>query len=185
MSEKITQKEFAQRVGVSEPMVSKAIRSGRITRNPDGTLNWPEQLKVWEQNRAVHKDHQSRGIGQDGNIRQKYNEILAANKYWESKIRELRYKEMEGQVISKENIQKHLGPKLALIKTHIMTLPVRHSHTLAALLLRHVEKKSKNVKYIAGILNKIDEQQLAREIGNILDSDLRKLLKESAAVEHF
>ena len=46
-----------------------------------------------------------------------------------------------------------------------------------------LEKKSKNVKYIAGLLRKIDEQQLARDICEAMDSDLRKFIKELAGAE--
>ncbi|MBA7660701.1 hypothetical protein ES703_68707 [subsurface metagenome] len=185
MSELITQAEFARRVGVSAVMVHKAIGSGRITKTSSGKIDWASQSIVWEANRSVHKDHRSRGIDQDGNIHEKYKQVLTTFKYYDAKIRELKYKELEGELISKENNQKRLGPKLTLIKNHIMTLSARHAHTTAAILIRHVKKKSKNVKYIAGLLKTIDPQQLSSDICESMDSDLRTFLKEVASAEHY
>ncbi len=99
-------------------------------------------------------------------------------------IKELKYKELQGELISKENLQKRYAPKLTLIKSHMLSIPVRHSHALASLLIRHIEKISK-AKTIHKVLSKIDEQQLAREIADIMDSDIRRLLKEISAVERF
>ncbi len=94
------------------------------------------------------------------------------------KLKELKLKELEGEVISKENLQKRYAPKLTLIKSHLMTLPARHSHALASLLIRHIEKISK-AKPVRKATSKIDPQQLAREISEIFDSDIRRLLKET------
>ncbi len=182
MSEKISQAEFSRRVGVTPPMVHKGIKSGRITHNADGTLDWPAQGTAWERNRSIHKDHQTRGLGQDGNINEKYKAVLTSFKYFDAKIRELKYKELEGELISKESLQKRLLPKLTLIKSHMMTLPARHSHNMAARLIRNAEKLSKS-KSFHKILGKMDEQQLARDIAEIMDSDLRNFLKEVAGVE--
>ncbi len=186
MSELISQSEFGRRIGVSQPAVNKAIGTGRIQKTASGKIDYDSQSIAWEQNRRIEKDHQSRGVGAGGNrLRDgKYQELLAANKAIDYKLKELKYKEKQDEVISKENIQKRLSPKITILKNHIMTLPVRHSHALASLLIRHIEKISK-AKPVRKVLNKIDEQQLARAIGEILDSDLRKLRKESAAVEHF
>ena len=181
MSEKISQAEFSRRVGVTPPMVHKGIKSGRITQNADGTLDWPAQATAWEANRSIHKDH-GRGIDRNSDIHRKYKEVLITFKYYDAKIRELKYKELEGELISKENLMKHLFPKLTLIKNHMMTLPARHSHTMAARLIRNAEKLSKS-KSFHKILAKIDMPQLARDIGEILDSDLRNFLKEVAGVE--
>ena len=186
MSELISQSEFARRIGVSQPMVNKALRSGRIQKTASGKIDYDSQRIAWEQNRRLEKDHMSRGSSTGGGKAKDsdYQKVLTACKYYESKIRELKYKELEGLVISKENIQKRYFPKLALIKSHLMTLPARHSYTLAAMLIRHVEKISK-AKTVRRVLSKIDERQLAREISEILDSDIRRLLKETSAAENF
>ncbi len=174
---KISQADFARRIGVARSTITKAIRSGRIALGPDGKIDWDSQSVAWEANRSVHKDHQSRGLGQDGNINEKYKQVLTTFKFYDAKLRELKYKELEGELISKENLMKHLLPKLTLIKSHMMTLPARHSHTMAARLIRNAEKLSKS-KSFHKILAKMDEQQLARDIGEILDSDLRGIMKE-------
>ena len=177
MGEKVSQSEFARRVGVTQPMVNKAIGSGRIQKTASGKIDWDSQSIAWEANRSVHKDHQSRGLGQDGNINEKYKQVLTTFKFYDAKLRELKYKELEGELISKESLQKHLLPKLTLIKSHMMSLPARHSHTMAARLIRNAEKLSKS-KSFHKILAKMDEQQLARDIGEILDSDMRGIMKE-------
>ncbi|MBW8003293.1 MAG: hypothetical protein FVQ80_14980 [Planctomycetes bacterium] len=187
MAELITLTEFGRRMGVSQPMISKAVGSGRIQKTASGKIDWDSQSIAWEQNRRVEKDHQSRGSSTGGGQVVKgsdYQKVLTACKYYESKIRELKFKEMEGNVLSKESIQKYFSPKLALIKSHMMSIPARHSYTLSAMLIRHVEKISK-AKTVLKVLSKIDEQQLAREIGEMLDSDIRRLLKEISSVEHF
>lgn len=186
MGELITQAEFARRVGVSPPMIVKALRFGRIQKTASGKIDYTTQSIAWETNRSVHKDHRSRGVGTGGNKAKgsDYQKVLTACKYYESKIRELKYKEMEGNVISKENIQKRFFPKLTLIKNHMMTLPTRHAYTLAAMLIRHIEKISKS-KMAQKMAAKIDERQLAREIAETLDSDIRKLLQEISAVEKY
>jgi len=186
MSELISQSEFARRIGVSQPMVNKALRSGRIKRTASGKIDYDSQSIAWERNRRIEKDHRSRGVGAGGNQAKDstYQKLLAANKQMDYKLKELKLRELEGEVISKENIQKQLGPKLALIKNHLMTLHVRHSYNLAAMLIRHIEKISKS-KLTKKVLSKIDEQQLAREIAETLDSDIRRLLREIGNAERF
>ncbi len=44
MAELITQVEFAKRVGVSPPMVVKALHSGRIKRTPSGKIDYDSQV---------------------------------------------------------------------------------------------------------------------------------------------
>ncbi len=183
MSELISQAEFGRRFNVSEATVSRAISRGRIQKTASGEIDWETQSIAWEANRAVEKDHLSRRTTEGKGTREKYQEALLLSKFYESKIRELKYKELEGELISKESLMKHLFPKLTLIKNHMMALPARHAHTLAALVIRHIEKKSKNVKYIAGVLKKIDEQQLAREVAELFDSDMRSFLKEVAGAQ--
>ena len=177
LGEKISQSEFARRVGVTQPMINKAIGSGRIQKTASGKIDWDSQSIAWERNRSIHKDHESRGLDRNSDIHRKYKEVLTTFKYYDAKLRELKYKELEGELISKENLMKRLLPKLTLIKSHMMTLPARHSHTMAARLIRNAEKLSKS-KSFHKILAKMDEQQLARDIGEILDSDLRGIMKE-------
>ncbi len=186
MSELVSQSEFARRIGVSQPMVNKGIRSGRIQKTASGKIDWASQSIAWEANRRVEKDHRSRGIGAGGNQAKDgtYQKLLAANKQMDYKLKELKLRELEGEVISKENLQKRYAPKLTLIKTHMMSIPARHAHTLAAILIRHVEKISK-AKPVRRALSRVDERQLARDISEVLDSDIRRLLKEIAAVENF
>jgi len=183
MAELITLTEFAKRLDVSKQAISKAIERGRIQKTPSGKIDYDSQSIAWEANRAVEKDHRSRGMTESKGTREKYQEAQLLSKFYESKIRELRYKELEGELISKESLQKRLLPKLTLIKSHMMTLPARHSHTLASRLIRNAEKLSK-AKSFHRILAKMDEQQLARDIGEILDSDVRKLMKEIAGAEY-
>ncbi len=184
MPELISQSEFARRKDVTKQAVSNAIRSGRITKTASGKIDWETQSIAWEQNRRIEKDHGSRGVGagttqvKDGT----YQKLLAANKQMDYKLKELKLKEMEGEVISKENLQKRLLPQLTLIKSHMMTLAARHAHRLAALLNRNDEKLSKS-KSFHKILAKRDEQQLARDIAEIVDSDVRAILKEIAGAE--
>ncbi len=182
MGEKVSQSEFGRRMGVTQPMVNKAIRSGRIQKTASGKIDYDSQSIAWEANRSIHKDHESRGLDRNSDIHRKYKEVLTTFKYYDAKLRELKYKELEGELISKENLMKHLLPKLTLLKNHIMNLPARHSHTMAARLIRNAEKLSKS-KSFHKILAKMDEQQLARDIGEILDSDLRNFLKEIAGAQ--
>ena len=185
MNDLVTLTEFANRLGVSKQAVSKAIERGRIQKTASGKIDYDSQSIAWEANRAVEKDHQSRGSSTGGGQAKDgtYQKLLAVNKKMDFKLKEQKYKEKEGDLISKENINKRYMPKITILKNHIMTLPVRHSHTLASTLIRHVEKISK-AKPVCKVLNKIDEQQLAREIGEILDSDLRKIMREIANAEH-
>ncbi len=181
MSELVTITEFANRLGVSKQAVSRAIERERIHKTPSGKIDYDSQSIAWEANRAVEKDHMSRGSSTGGNVKKdskEYQEYLKINKALDAKLKELKIKEIEGQLISKQNLQKRYFPKLALIKSHLMSIPARHSHTLASLLIRHIEKISKS-KVTRKVLDKIDPQQLARDIGEILDSDIRKLLKET------
>ncbi len=184
MPELISQSEFARRMGVSRQVVNKAIGTGRIIKTPSGKIDWASQSIAWAQNRHPEKDHQSRGMGAGKNqVKDNtYQKLLAANKQIDYKLKELKFKEKEGDLISKENLQKRLLPKLTLIKSHMMTLPARHAHTLASILIRHIEKLSK-AKAIHKVLDKIDSQQLAREISESMDSDLRKFLKEISDAE--
>ncbi len=185
MPELISQSEFARRLNVSKQAVGRAIERGRIQKTASGKIDYDSQVIAWEQNRRPEKDHRSRGVDAGSNqVKDStYQKLLAANKQMDYKLKELKLKEMEGEVISKENLQKRLLPKLTLIKSHMMTLPARHAHRLAALLNRNDEKLSKS-KSFHKILAKRDLQQLAREISELYDSDNRKLMKEIAGAEH-
>lgn len=185
MPELISQNEFARRIGASRQAISKALERGRIQKTASGKIDYDSQSIAWEQNRRIEKDHQSRGVGA-GDKRGKGNDyqlVLIANKKMDFKLKELKLREQEGELISKENFNKRYLPGIVILKNHIMALPARHAHSLAALIIRHIEKKSKNVKYINGLLKKIDPQQLAREIAELYDSDMRAILKEIANAE--
>ncbi len=180
MAELVTQSEFARRIGASKQAVSKAIERGRIQKTASGKIDYDSQVIAWEQNRRPEKDHRSRGSSTGGNQSKDdtYQKLLAINKQIDYKLKELKYKIQQEEVISKENLQKRYGPKLTLIKNHIMALPARHAHTLASLIIRHLENISKD-KAFRKKLAKVNEQQLAREIAEVVDSDMRRLLKET------
>jgi len=184
MAELVTQSEFARRIGASKQAVSKAIERGRIQKTTSGKIDWKIQSIAWEQNRRPEKDHRSRGAGagknqvKDGT----YQKLLAANKQMDYKLKELKLRELEGELISKENFNKRYLPGISILKNHIMALPARHAHSLAALLVRNDEKLSKS-KAFHKILAKRDVQQLARDIAEIFDSDMRAIMKEIANAE--
>ncbi len=144
MSELVTITEFANRLGVSKQAVSRAIDRERIHKTPSGKIDYDSQSIAWEANRSIEKDHMSRGSSTGGGQAKDgtYQKLLAANKQMDYKLKELKLKEMEGEIISKENLHRRLPPKLTLIKPHMITLPARQSHTFASLLIRHIAKSS-------------------------------------------
>ncbi len=181
MADLITLTEFARRLGVSKQAVSIAIGRGRIQKTASGKIDCGSQSIAWEQNRRPEKDHRSRGVSA-GDSRSDYLKYLTICKAFEAKLKEFQVKEKDGELISKENFNKKYLPGISILKNHIMSLPARHAHNLAALLVRTDEKLSKS-KSFHKILTKRDVQQLARDIAEILDSDMRAIMKEIANAE--
>lgn len=133
-SEKVSQSEFARRVGCTRQSVADALKSGRIQAEADGKLDWAQGKRAWEQN--VDRGQQ-RGNKSD----EKWQEARTRRERAEADMAEIDLKKMQRSVVSVEEAQKEFFECSRLIRDRILQIPKRLAPMLIGLNERQVANK--------------------------------------------
>lgn len=107
-------RQYAKHRGISDTAVHKAIKQGRISKEPDGRIDIAKADKAWEENTlppqpkrvsAAHNrlptDQTSQSLGG-----RSYVEAKTANEIIKAQTNKLRFKQLTGELIDKEKVCK-------------------------------------------------------------------------------
>lgn len=117
----ISIREYARRRGVSDMAVRKAIKQGRITKQPDGTIDVERADQDWVSNtgspqlksvpnaaldavEATLKEHNQLPHARGNN----YLEAKTANEIIKAQMNRLRYKQLKGELIDRKLACDHV-----------------------------------------------------------------------------
>ena len=123
----------------ADPMaVEKAIRSGRISRGPDGEIDFEKADRDWKENTTPHANadiHRENGGPEDedgGGIQSSgYRRARAVREFFQARLAEIEYKERIGELISKAEVQTAAFNKYRRFRDRILNVPDRVAAILA------------------------------------------------------
>lgn len=149
--------------GVTEGAVRKAISSGRITPNEDGTIDVDRADREWEENTDEAKQNLMVAVDQhtpkkDANS---YTKIKTAHELYKAQLTQLALQEKKGQLIQKEMVKAQVSQLARQVRDSWMNWPSRVSALMAAEL--NIEEHQLHVileRYVREHLNDIGDGKL-------------------------
>ena len=156
-------RKYATLRGVTEGAVRKAISSGRITPNEDGTIDVDRADREWEENTDEAK--QNLMVAIDNHTPKKdansYTKIKTAHELYKAQLTQLALQEKKGQLIQKEMVKAQVLQLSRQVRDSWMNWPSRVSALMAAEL--NIEEHQLHVileRYVREHLNDIGDGKL-------------------------
>lgn len=145
----ISQREFAKRVGVSQPAVSKTI-GRRIDAREDGKINWKTEEKKWYDNRDPSKIRDHNAPKDPNKPEEKKEEKTGAEPFAQAKLAKetfsanllkLEYEERLGKLVNKDSVETAAFKRGRMVRDSILNIPDRVSAEIAAALIKDLKIK--------------------------------------------
>lgn len=164
----ISIRAYARHRGVSHVAVLRAIEYGRITRNPDGTIDPEKADEEWERNtvpsksmvkkisQSIDKQSDDRSLPSSSSS---YLQARAINEAVKAQTNKLRLAKLKGELVDRANAIAHVFRLARAERDAWLNWPTRVSQTIAAEL-----GVDEHALYIA--LDKAVRQHLS-ELGDI------------------
>jgi hypothetical protein len=156
-------RKYATLRGVTEGAVRKAISSGRITPNEDGTIDVDRANREWEENTDEAK--QNLMVAVDNHTPKKdansYTKIKTAHELYKAQLTQLALQEKKGQLIQKEMVKAQVSQLSRQVRDSWMNWPSRVSALMAAEL--NIEEHQLHMileRYVREHLNDIGDGKL-------------------------
>jgi hypothetical protein len=141
MAEKLSIREFARRIGVSDVAVGKAIRSGKIVKGVDYTnpkrpkIDPDVALKEWgkhvnpnysrQQTEKLHEHSDASPAPTDSPGGRSLAEIKRQHEEVKLRMSALELKEKQGQLVDKQKVYKGLFAAGQEVRTALQAIPDR------------------------------------------------------------
>ena len=123
----VSLREYARRRGVSHTAVQKAIASGRIGTEPDGTIDSDRADLEWEANtRQAQNVHQPEESGMT------YRKARKMRLLYEAKLLKLELDEKEGVLADEKELCREVFNRARQARDRLMTVPRRLGPMCAA-----------------------------------------------------
>ena len=129
----ISIRAYAKYRDVSQSAVQKAIKTGRITKETDGTIDPNKADKDWDNNTKKNVTtliNNSDSISKDE--RERYDDIVIARKFMKAKITRIKLQQDRNEIASFEDANKHVGDIAIHWRNGFETLPARMASLFAA-----------------------------------------------------
>lgn len=133
--------ETGRELGKSDVAVLKAAKSGRISRNPDGTFDIDKVKLEWAQNTSATRggDHKKRDRGEGGfaepptgyaspSMGDPPSKLLAARtvrETYEAQLAKLKFEETRGALINKAGAERAYETAVRLLRDAVLGVPDR------------------------------------------------------------
>jgi hypothetical protein len=132
----MTMRAYARRRGVALAAVQKAIASGRISTQPDGSID-PEIADVhWAENTRWGASNIMNGaqVGGDSSGRKpsEYAEARAERERYAAQLAKLKYEERAGGLVRSDQVQQALFKTFRDFRDRMQNIPDRLAATIAA-----------------------------------------------------
>ena len=123
----VSLREYARHRGVSHTAVQKAIASGRIGTEPDGTIDSDRADLEWEANtRQAQNVHQPEESGMT------YRKARKMRLLYEAKLLKLELDEKEGVLADEKELCREVFTRARQVRDRLMTVPRRLGPMCAA-----------------------------------------------------
>jgi hypothetical protein len=133
----MSQRQYARHRGVALSAVQKAIKTGRIAKQPDGRIDPAAADVAWKQKTRTyvpaitrppepeHEEIGGFGAGQ-------YTRARAVREHFQARLAKLEYEERVGKLVSKDEVQVAAFNKFRQFRDHILNIPDRVAAMVAA-----------------------------------------------------
>jgi hypothetical protein len=113
--------------GVDPMAVEKAIKSGRITRDADGEIDFEKADRDWEQNTrpAMSPDEANGGLAQ-------YSRARAIREYYQASLAKIEYEQKVGKLLPKDEVQAAAFNTYRQFREQLLNIPDRVAAIIAA-----------------------------------------------------
>jgi transcriptional regulator with XRE-family HTH domain len=157
-AEYLTQKQFAERIGISQPAINKAVKAGRIRLSENGRINWTEESKNFSSTRSKklsnEKKAQSRRSfekevhsedGEDVSDFKRLQKAKADREEFEAKLKEQAYLQGEKELVLRADVIRAMEMLGGYVKASLFSIPERicaelvgktESHEIHKILMR-------------------------------------------------
>lgn len=144
MSKKVSIRKFARTRGVSQTAVQKAIKAGRIEKEPDGSINEKTASLAWDQNTNLGKKREpiepiippppedTKEERDSRRANRAYNMARAVREEYSSRSARLEYEQKAKSLVSASDIKMEAFQNGRIMRDTFLNLPNRISHELAA-----------------------------------------------------
>ena len=118
---------YARHRGVDPMSVEKAIKSGRITRDADGEIDFEKADRDWEQNTrpAMSPDEDNGGLAQ-------YSRARAIREYYQASLAKIEYEQKVGKLLPKDEVQAAAFNTYRQFREQLLNIPDRVAAIIAA-----------------------------------------------------
>lgn len=151
--------EYAEHRGISHVAVIKALKAGRITKEPDGSIDPVKADAQWEQNTDFTRNPQkaAKTKADDGAMPSgpNYTVSRAVREAYTARLAKLEYEEKVGTLIKADEVKLMWFNTLRIIRDRVLQIPDRIGSTLAA-------------------------ETDANKIKQTMDAELRRILDDAA-----
>ena len=118
---------YARHRGVDPMSVEKAIKSGRITRDADGEIDFEKADRDWEQNTrpAMSPDEVNGGLAQNSRAR-------AIREYYQASLAKIEYEQKVGKLLPKDEVQAAAFNTYRQFREQLLNIPDRVAAIISA-----------------------------------------------------
>jgi hypothetical protein len=118
---------YARHRSVDPMSVEKAIRSGRITRDANGEIDFEKADRDWEQNTrpAMSPDEDNGGLAQ-------YSRARAIREYYQASLAKIEYEQKVGKLLPKDEVQAAAFNTYRQFREQLLNIPDRVAAIIAA-----------------------------------------------------
>ena len=132
-------KEYAEHRGVSHVAVIKALKAGRITKEPDGSIDPDKADADWDRNTDTSRNPS--GVRKAGTAQAPeaplqtgpdYNVSRAVREAYTARLAKLEYEERIGTLVRADTVKVKWFNTLRIVRDRMLQLPDRIAATLMA-----------------------------------------------------
>ena len=151
--------EYARHRGVSHQAVMRALKEGRITKEPDGSIDPDKADEQWQANTDFSRNPDKARRTVNGETAPAsgpdYNVSRAVREAYTARLAKLEYEEKTGLLVKAETVKLQWFNTLRIVRDRMLQLPDRLASTFA-------------------------EELDANKIKAAMDSEIRRILDDAA-----
>jgi len=148
---------YARHRGVSHVAVLKAIKTGRIVKEPDGTIDAAKADAAWERNTNQAQQRGDQQPSSPISSGPSYAQSRAIKEAYNARLAKLEYEEKSGALVRNDSVKVTWFNVLRVLRDRLMTMPDRMAPLLAA-------------------------EPESRKVRDLLENEMRQILEDAADV---
>jgi hypothetical protein len=132
MTEKINKSELARRLEVKPPYISKLVKSGKLTFDDDGLIDYKEALRQLNASTQRVNNKTQNSNFSNPTTEENLNHWKTETEKWKSLNEKLDYEENVKNLIPKEEVQREAYSIGKILSEQLLSIPERFSDIFAA-----------------------------------------------------